>query len=317
MNLKVESLTDTQKTNLIKFLKKINYPKEELVIAAKIELNDPNLEKNGLFDDSTKIEDLIHNVVQNIGLNWLISTISSDIFKIYEKSISRGQAEALIRRILGFTLTSTGRSQLYELRRKISRYEKFLNHFGEYGKKFDHLFKIIIIGLNDKQSNILPSMLITPKVSGERKTIGVDFYTKTLESYDKSLTSLQFWNISGEKRFEFLREHYYKGASAIIIVYKKGNRESLELVRKYYSEFKKTTNLKFTIRKLKEKYINTPIILVGLGDAPIIPSEGGSYIAKELDATYFDKHDIDVNEFEDIFTFISLQLLVKCQNALK
>ena len=317
MNLKIESLTDVQQTNLIIFLKKINYPKEELVFAAKIELNDPNLEKTDLFDDSTEIEDLIHNVVQKIGLNWLISTISSDIFKIYEKSISRGQAEALITRVLGFKLTSTGRSQLYELRRKIRRYEKFLNHFGEYGKKFDHLFKIIIIGLNDKQSSILPSMLITPKVSGERKTIGVDFYTKTIESYDKSLTSLQFWNISGDKKFESLRKLYYKGASAIIIVYKKGNRESLELVRKYYTEFKKTTNLKFKIRKLKEKYIETPIILIGLGDAPVIPTEGGTYLAKELNASYFDKHDIDVNEFEDIFTFISLQLLVKCQNALK
>ena len=317
MNLKVESLTEAQKTKLIAFLKKINYPKAELVLAAKVELNDPNFEKKGLFDDSTKIENLICNVVQNFGLNWLISTISSDIFKIYEKSISRGQAEALIRRVLGFKLTSTGRSQLYELRRKIRRYEKFLNHFGEYGKKYDHLFKIIIIGLNDKQSSILPSMLIRPKVSGERETIGVDFYIKTIESYDKSLTSLQFWNISGDKRFKFLREHYYKGASAIIIVYKKGNRESLELVRKYYSEFKKTTNLKFKIRKLKEKYINTPIILVGLGDAPVIPSKGGSYLAKELDATYFDKYDIDVNEFEDIFTFISFQLLVSCQNVLK
>ena len=317
MNLKVESLTDEQKTNLITFLKKINYPKEELVFAAKIEFNNPNLEKNGLFDDSTKIEDLIHSVVQNFGLNWLISTISSDVFKIYEKSISRGQVEALIRRVLGFKLTSTGRSQLYELRRKIRRYEKFLTYFGEWGKEIDQTFKVIIIGLNDKQSSILPSMLITPKVSGERKTIGVDFYTKTIESYDKSLTRLQFWNISGEKRFESLREHYYKGASAIIIVYKKGNRESLELVRKYYSEFKKTTNLKFKIRKLKEKYIETPIILIGLGDAPIIPSEGGSYLAKELDASYFDKYDIGFNEFEDIFTFISLQLLVKCQNALK
>jgi len=317
MNLKVESLTEVQKTNLIKFLKKINYPKEELVLAAKIELNDPNLEKEGLFDESTKIEDLIHNVVQNIGLNWLISTISSDIFKIYEKSISRGQVEALIRRVLGFKLTSTGRSQLYELRKKIRRYEKFLNHFGEWGKKIDQLFKVIIIGLNDEQSSKLPSLLITPKVPGERKTIGVDFYTKTIESYDKSLTRLQFWNITGEKRFEFLREHYYKGASAIIIIYEKGNRESLELVRKYYSEFKKTTNLKFKIRKLKEKYIDTPIILIGLGNAPIIPLEGGSYLAKELDASYFDKDDIGFNEFEDIFTFISLQLLVKCQNALK
>ncbi|GAG54144.1 unnamed protein product, partial [marine sediment metagenome] len=213
--------------------------------------------------------------------------------------------------------TSTGRSQLYKLRRKIRRYEKFLTYFGEWGKEPDQVFKVIIMGLSDDQSQNLSNILLRPKVSGHRSTLGVDFYIKTLESYDKSLTTLHFWNISRDKRFEFLREYYYKGASAIIIVYKKGNRESLELVRKYYSEFKKKTNLKFKIRKLKKKYINTPIILVGLGDAPVIPSEGGSYLAKELDATYFDKHDIDVNEFEDIFTFISLQLLVKCQNALK
>ena len=36
MNLKVESLTDVQKTSLIAFLKKINYPKEELVFTILI-----------------------------------------------------------------------------------------------------------------------------------------------------------------------------------------------------------------------------------------------------------------------------------------
>jgi GTPase SAR1 family protein len=317
MNLKVESLTEVQKTNLKKFLKKINYPREELVFAAKIELNVPNLEKKGLFDDSTKIEDLIHNAVHNIGLNWLISTISSDIFKLYEKSISRGQVEALIRRILGFKLTSTGRSQLYELRKKIRRYEKFITYFGEWGKEPDQVFKVIIMGLSDDQSQNLSNILLRPKVSGHRSTLGVDFYIKTLESYDKSLTTLHFWNISRDKRYEFLRERYYKGASAIIIIYEKGNQDSLILAKKYYSEFKEATKLKFKIKKLKNMLIDTPVILVGLGDKPVIPLEGGPNLAIELGARYFDKKEITVDEFEDVFNLVSLELLVKYQNVLK
>jgi len=175
---------------------------------------------------------------------------------------------------------------------------------------------VIIIGLNDDQSAKLPSLLITPKVSGERKTIGVDFYTKTNEYIDKSLTRLQIWNVSGDKRFEFLREYYYKGASAMIIVYEKGNQESLKLAKKYYSEFKKVTNLKFKLKKLRNIFIDTPIILVGLGSMPIIPLEGGPILANELGANYFDKNEISADEFEDIFEAVSVELLVKCKYPL-
>lgn len=78
-----------------------------------------------------------------------------------------------------------------------------------------------------------------------------------------------------------------------------------------------TTIFKFKIRKLKEKYINTPIILVGLGDKPVIPLEGGPNLAIELGARYFDKKEITVDEFEDVFNLVSLELLVKCQNQLQ
>ena len=113
------------------------------------------------------------------------------------------------------------------------------------------VFKVIITGLSDDQSQNLSNILLRPKVSGHRSTLGVDFYIKTLESYDKSLTILHFWNISGDKRYEFLRERYYKGASAIIIIYEKGNHDSLILAKKYYSEFKEATKLKFKIKGTK------------------------------------------------------------------
>jgi GTPase SAR1 family protein len=227
MNLEIINLIDKEINDLKKFFKKIDYPTEK------------------------------------ISKEFNIKEVSSQISEKYEKTISPGQVEAVMRRVMKKTPLSTKqRSQLYDLRKKIKRYEKFLTYFGEWGKEPNNLFKVIIIGLNEDQSRKFHSLLITPKNSGERITIGVDFHTKTIESYDKSLTKLQFWNVSGNKRFESLREHYYKGAHAMIIVYEKGNQESLNSAKMYYSEFKKTTNLKFKLLKLRNVLIETSIILV-------------------------------------------------------
>jgi len=317
MNQKIESLTDGQIAKLVAFLKKINYSQEELKYAIKKKLNKSTPTKNDNFDNSIKLEDLIRLGIQEVDFEWLISQFSMDIFTLFEKSISKGQVKAIIKRVLGIKLSSTERSQLYEMRKKIRKSEKFLTYFGEWAKEADNLFKVIINGLDDNQTRKLHSMFITPKMSGERITIGVEFYTKTIESYNKSLTKLQFWNVSGNQRFEFLREYYYKGAHAMIIVYEKGNQESLKSAKKYYSEFKKVTNLKFKLLKLRNVFIETPIILVGLGDKPIIHLKGGPYLAKEFGASYFDKNEIRRGEFEDVFNFVSVELLVRCQNVAK
>lgn len=317
MNLGNESLSDVQIADLVGFLKKANNIQlytiqEELTFAITKKLEEPTPETKDIFDHKIELEDLIRLAIQEIGLKWLISQISLIVFTLFEKSISKGQAKAIIKRVLKLILLSTDRSQLYELRKKIRRSEKFLTFFGEWGEEPDQLFKVIIIGLNDDQSSELPKSLNRPKVSGDRSLIGVDFYTKTSESYDKSLTRLQFWNVSGDKRFEFLRERYYNGASAIIIIYEKGNQDSLQIAKTYYSEFKKATNLKFRLRK-KKIFIDTPVFLVGLGSKPIIPSEGGPHLAIELGAKYFDKNDITVDHLEDVFFAVSHELLVKSQ----
>ncbi|MBY8986643.1 MAG: hypothetical protein KGD65_16340 [Candidatus Lokiarchaeota archaeon] len=317
MNLSIESLSDVQIADLVVFLKKINHMhfytiQEELIFAIKKKLEKPTLETQNVFDHNITLEELIRLGIQESELKWLISQIILIIFTLSEKTISKGQVKAIIKRVLKVKLSSTDRSHLYELRNKIRKSEKFLTYFGEWGKEPDQLFKVIIIGLDDDQSSKLPQILTHPKVEGDRSLIGVDFYTKTSESIDKSLTRLQFWNVSGDKRFEFLRERYYNGASAIIIIYEKGNQDSIQLAKKYYSEFKKATNLKFKLRKLKKKVIDTPVVLVGLGSKPIIPLEGGPILASEIGAHYFDKNEISADEFEDIFYTVSLELLVKC-----
>jgi len=52
-----------------------------------------------------------------------IEKIASEISEKYEKTISPGQAEAVLRRVIRITLSSKERSQLYDLRKKIQRYE--------------------------------------------------------------------------------------------------------------------------------------------------------------------------------------------------
>ena len=67
---------------------------------------------------------------------------------------------------------------------------------------------------------------------------------------------------------------------------------------------------------MRNIFIDTPIILVGLGSIPIIPLEGGPILANELGANYFDKNEIITDEFEDIFEAVSVELLVKCKYPL-
>ena len=118
MNNKREMLKDSQITNLIKFLKKINYQQVDLV---KDQIN------------------------QDLETETIISNISSDISEKYDKAISKGQAKAILIRILGLTLSSTERSQLYELRKKIKKYEKFITYFGDFGKTHDYILKVLIL----------------------------------------------------------------------------------------------------------------------------------------------------------------------------
>ncbi|NVM45411.1 MAG: hypothetical protein HWN79_10880 [Candidatus Lokiarchaeota archaeon] len=308
MSQKFETLNGSQAIKLLNYLKKINYPKEEIISLLNKELVE--------FDKLLEFEDNIPLAIEKVKMDRLLKQISETIFNNYEKSISKGQAKALLKRILGVKLTNIERTQLSELRKKIRRYEKFLTYFGEWGRESDQVFKVIIIGLDDEESNKLSDVLLRPKVSGHRDTLGVEFYIKTLESYDKSLTTMHFWNISGDKRYEFLRERYYKGASAIVIIYEKGNRDSLLLAKKYYSEFKNATNLKFRLRKGKRIEIETPVFVVSIGENSIIPSQGGPHLAIELGARYFDKKEISADEFDDVFNLVSLELLVKCQNQL-
>lgn len=310
MNNQSEILSDKQITDLSNFLKRINYSKADL-------LNDTKKKVFKGLDISTtskkSMEDLIRQINQNFDIEKIISIISADMYEKYEKTISQGQAESLLRRILGLSLSSTARSQLYELRKKIQKYERFNAYFGEFGKIHDYALKILILGLEEEQASKLNSFLDRAKISPGKKIIGVDFYTKLIENYDKSLVNLQIWDISKYEKFKSIRNQYYRGAIAAIFTFDKTNRESFDSIRKYYSELKEKTNLKFSIKRMKKQEFEMPIALVGLGGDSIIPYDDIYNLAKEFNAQYYEITDIDDDPFQEMLTVLTYQVSTRIQ----
>ena len=249
---------------------------------------------------------------ENLSKEFNIEEVSDQISDKYEKTISPGQAEAVMRRIIGKTPLSTKeRSQLYDLRQKIYRYEKFLTSFREWGRKYDHQLKIIILGLTEEQSDYLPNILNKHGTGPERDIIGVSFYTKLTESYYNFLTQLQIWDVTNQKRFAFLRPQLYKGVAGVLFVFNTEDRDSFEMIKKYFFELRESTDLKFKARGKFKKEICLPISLIGIGNKLLIPYDEVLSLTNEMGAAYGQIGTIEDDRFQDILRALATIIVFK------
>ncbi|UCC19141.1 MAG: GTP-binding protein, partial [Promethearchaeota archaeon] len=311
-------LSNNQLKDLEKFLKKCDYSKVELVSDIETEKNiDYEWIREWIKDSKVKIIHVIDYLLQENDLEWLISKIALDLYNKYEKTISLGQAEAVLKRVLDIKLSSTGRTQLYELRKKIRRYENFLAHFGDLAKIYDFTFKVISLGLKPEQAT---KLLLGPSIQGglgQRHIIGVRFYPKTIDISDKKV-KLQLWDISSEIQWRSHIQSYSKGTSGAILAYDKSDQESFKLVKEFYMELKKATNFKFHPIEMGGESVNIPVILIGLGDGKRISSEEGQSLANELGAYgYIEISETETENFENILASLSLGMITNYQNAIK
>ncbi|MFX0144955.1 MAG: ADP-ribosylation factor-like protein, partial [Candidatus Hodarchaeota archaeon] len=307
-------LSKTQLKSLIKFLKKCDYSKKELIMEIEQELPE---DKDLIRNSEIKLIHTIEYLLQENDLDWLISKIASDLHNIYEKTISQGQAEALLKRVLDIKLSSAGRTQLYELRKKIRRYENFLAHFSDLAQIYDFTFKIVILGLRHEQANSLFSMSPFPGGEGQKDILGVGFYPKTLQISDKKV-NLQLWDISYDNQWRSMIPSYCKAANGAILVYDKSDRGSYELVKDLYSELKEATNLKFYPTELGGNSVDMPILLIGLGNGKNVTAEEGQSLANKLGTYgYIEIMETDTKNFENALASLSLGVITNYQNAFK
>nr|MDO8110010.1 Rab family GTPase [Candidatus Sigynarchaeota archaeon] len=71
-------------------------------------------------------------------------------------------------------------------------------------------------------------------------TIGVDILTKDVPMHNSEVATLSIWDIGGQKRFEFIRTTFYKGASGALLVFDLSRAETFtEVTRKWAEEIQR------------------------------------------------------------------------------
>ena len=300
-----ETLSSNKIEKLTHFLKGVRYFKSNLINGT---LNEYIDEIDSIDITTESMEYILNLFIEKFGIDWLLEKLSLDIYELFEKTISVGQIIAIMHKFLGIKLSSTERSQLHELRKKIRRYDKFLKYFGDWGKTFDYLFKVLLFGLNDQDSDNLEYFIDKAKISAGKQNIGVEFYTKDIEIFKKSIVRLQIWEIATNTNFKTIRTQYYRGATAAIMFFYTDEKESFDLIEDYIAELKAKTNLKYAPRKQKNMIMDMPLALVGLGPSRKDIHEFASSISRDINARYFNFDEINYENIDEIIKYIASHL---------
>ena len=312
---KNDQLNESQLENLENFLAKINYTIEDLFREGEIDIySNISIDENEFPTTNKNLRKGIQYLLKKFNLDWVISKIAYDLYLRFDKTISQGQAVAVIRRATGVKLSSTARSQLYELRKKIQRYKRFLTFFEEWGVKFDFSLKIILLGFEVPFKNELIIPLFKPQPYTPQ-TIGVEFLLTERNVLENTLVKLHIWNMSTDDKFSSIRPNYYKGSCGAIFVYDNNNPESFEKIKLYFSELKGTTDLKFKLKKKSKISVEMPRILIETGVSNLVSWKEGQSLAESIGAHYFKMPKINRANFNEVLTFLTLQIITRAQPA--
>lgn len=162
---------------------------------------------------------------------------------------------------------------------------------------YNLLFKILLIGDSGVGKTSFARRYCYGFFKADTKsTIGVDFYKKSINLMDKTI-SLTIWDMGGEERFRSLLPLYCKGALGAFFLYDTTNPATLD-------------NLPEWITMLRKISGNIPIMLIGskidLGEYRKIPKEKGILVAKKFNFSSFgeisSKAGINVEEVFEILS---------------
>lgn len=95
-------------------------------------------------------------------------------------------------------------------------------------KKFDYLFKIVLIGDSYVgKTNILSRLINGTVPTSSKPTIGVEFGTKTF-TFDGTVVKAQIWDTAGQERYHAVTTAYYRGSNGAVVVYSITKERSLK-----------------------------------------------------------------------------------------
>jgi len=111
------------------------------------------------------------------------------------------------------------------------------------------VFKILILGDGGVGKTTLLHRYVEGKfIDTTTMTIGVEFFTKEI-SIDSKLCQLMIWDVTGQERFRFMIDQYFKGALGALVLFDITNMKSFVNIEKW-------------ITLLRKFYEDLPIILI-------------------------------------------------------
>ena len=166
--------------------------------------------------------------------------------------------------------------------------------------KFDHLFKILIIGESRVgKTCFLLRYAENSFVANHLLTIGIDFKIKVIEIEGKSI-KLQIWDTAGQDRFRTITKTYYKGSHGVILVYDVCDERSFGNVKNWVNQIEQ--NAKSSICK----------VLVGNKcdkAERVITEEQGRKLAEEYNMKFYETSAKTGQNVEEAFTYLTREIL--------
>ena len=170
-------------------------------------------------------------------------------------------------------------------------------------QKYDHLFKLLIIG----ESGVGKTCLISRYANGVFKeeyisTVGVDYVSKQEIINDQNI-NVKLWDTAGQERFKALTPSYLRGAEGIVLVYDVTKSESFDSLKVWIDSLKSN---------LGENSL--PIIIDGnkidLDDRDV-SKETAQKFAQEYNYKYFETSAKSGVGVDELFREIVNQILEK------
>ena len=102
--------------------------------------------------------------------------------------------------------------------------------------------KVLLTGASaTNKSDILNDFIKSKFSTNYKLTVGVDIMTKDVEFKPGEFATLTIWDIGGQQKFEFVRSIFYKGASAVLMVFDLKREETYDELKNWLTEIRKFT----------------------------------------------------------------------------
>ena len=169
-------------------------------------------------------------------------------------------------------------------------------------KKYDYLFKILLIGDSTaNKTSILLKFCDDAFNTTQISTIGIDFKVKTFQLNSKKIR-LHVWDTAGQERFKTITSAYYRGAHGILLVYSITDKESFDSTCKWMEN----------INEHADK--NVEIILLGnnceKSEMRQVSKEDGERFAIENNIKFFEVSSKNNYNLESAFMALTSDLLL-------